>query len=69
MNIFEKYFGLSNEDKLKIAENINENLRNKVKNGLLVEKLCFLYCGDDKCNCTGGAQHTAFEEEVLKFLK
>jgi hypothetical protein len=35
--------------------------------GELVEKLCFAYCGEDRCNCVGGRRVYIYQEELKRY--
>jgi hypothetical protein len=44
----------------------HDQIEKMIAQGLLESKMCFAYCGDDKCNCIGGAFEKIYQEEVDK---
>lgn len=47
---------------------VDEEINNQVKAGILQEKLCFVYCGEDFCNCVGGNRHKIWDHVLRKTI-
>lgn len=53
----------------EIEKKVDEEIRELVQAGVLEEKLCFAYCGEQYCNCVGGNRFKIWSGILRKINK